>query len=128
MQYEFRQRAPVPPADLPQEAVNVVDELDEAELRAIIDYAQARKRFVHPHVTDQIEAKEGEELLRVEERNGYTEVVKSQRCADGCSECPHGPYLYHVREERRPERNPSPLDVSRQAPRVKNHIRTRLHP
>lgn len=95
--------APVPPEDLPPEAVEVLDELNEAELRAAIDYARARKRDIHPRVTDQIEAHEGEELIRVEERDGYTEVVKKQLCSDGCDDCPHGPFLYHVREEQVPD-------------------------
>ncbi|WP_166035512.1 hypothetical protein [Halorussus pelagicus] len=31
------------------------------------------------------------------EVDGYTEVVKEQPCAEGCENCPHGPYLYRVR-------------------------------
>lgn len=95
--------APVPPEELPPDAVEILDDLNEDELRAAIDYAQARERSIHPGVTDQIEAQEGEELIRVEERSGYTEVVKKQPCFDGCDDCPHGPYLYHVREEQLPD-------------------------
>jgi len=94
---------PVASGTLPDDVVEHIDDLDEAQLRAVIDYAQDRIRFVHPDVTEQIEAREGEEIVRIEERNGYTEVVKRQPCAEGCDNCPHGPYLYHVREERRPD-------------------------
>lgn len=34
------------------------------------------------------------------EHDGYTEMAKRQPCADGCPDCPHGTYLYHVREEK----------------------------
>lgn len=94
---------PVAPSTLPDDIVEAIDNLNEAQLRAVIDYAQDRMRFVHPSVTEQIEAREGEEIVRIEERNGYTEVVKRQPCAEGCTNCPHGPYLYHVNEEQRPD-------------------------
>ena len=94
---------PAPPPNLPAELVELLDGLDETELQAAIDYAQARRRFVHSDVTDRIEARPGEEILRVEERDGYTEVLKRLPCAEGCADCPHGPYLYHVYEEQRPE-------------------------
>lgn len=51
----------------------------------------------------EIEPGPGEEIVRIGERPGYTMVVKRQPCAEGCRNCPHGPYLYHVREEPRPE-------------------------
>lgn len=95
------EEAPVASRVLPSDVVDRVDGLDEPQLRALIDYAQNRMRLVHPDVTEQIEAREAEEIVRIAERPTYTEVVKRQPCAEGCKECPHGPYLYHVREERR---------------------------
>jgi hypothetical protein len=29
--------------------------------------------------------------------------VKQVYCPDGCEDCPHGPYLYHVTEEPLPD-------------------------
>ncbi|WP_254534845.1 hypothetical protein [Halomarina litorea] len=98
------EESPVAPSTLPDEVLEHIDDLDESQLRAVIDYAQKRMRFVHPDVTEQIENRNGEEIVRIEERTGYTEVVKRQPCAEGCAECPHGPFLYHVCEERSPDR------------------------
>ncbi|TKX83352.1 hypothetical protein EXE43_24715, partial [Halorubrum sp. SS5] len=50
-----------------------------------------------------VEAEDNEDILRVTEHEGHTEVVKQFRCADGCDDCPHGPYLYHVTEEPQPD-------------------------
>jgi len=91
---------PVAPTELRAEAVALIDDLSEAELRATIEYARDRLQFVHPEVTEQIEARDGEEIVRIEDRGAYTEVVKRQPCATGCDECPHEPILYHVTEER----------------------------
>lgn len=95
--------APEAPPELSTHTVEVIDQLDEEELRSIIDYARERREYIHPDITDQIESGPGEEIVRIEERTGYPEVVKKQPCAKGCDECPHGPFLYHVREESRPE-------------------------
>lgn len=95
--------APEPPQALPSDVVAVVDRLDETELRAVIDYAREREKYLHPTMTDQIETAPGEEILEVEERSGYTEVLKREPCGEDCGECPHGPYLYHVREQEGPD-------------------------
>jgi CO dehydrogenase/acetyl-CoA synthase alpha subunit len=91
--------APDPPRPLSQDVVELLDDLDEGELRAVVDYARKRLAEVHPTVTEQIEARADEEIVRVKERDAYTEVVKRQYCGEDCGECPH-PYLYHVTEER----------------------------
>lgn len=95
--------APAPPEELSSDTIEVLDELDEAQLRAVIDYARSRLRYVTPRVSDQIEPREGEEIVRIEERGGYIEVVKREPCAEGCEDCPHEPVLYHVRKERQPD-------------------------
>ena len=51
----------------------------------------------------QIEAQSGEEIVSIEDHGAYTSVVKRQDCAEGCKECPHGPYLYHVTLEEQIE-------------------------
>lgn len=94
---------PVAPSALPAAAVDVVDQLDEQELRAVIDYAQQRQQHLHPTITERIEPGPNEEIVRMEERSGYVEVVKKEPCGEDCADCPHGPYLYHVQEEEHPE-------------------------
>ncbi|MFC7071634.1 hypothetical protein ACFQJ7_09300 [Halovenus rubra] len=94
---------PEPPSMLPSTVVEAVDDLNEAELRAIIDYVHDRQEFLHTAVADQIEAAPGEEIIRIEERPGHTKVLKREPCGEKCQDCPHGPYLYHVREEARPD-------------------------
>jgi hypothetical protein len=94
---------PDPPSILPSEVVDVIDDLDEAELRAVLDYVHDRQEYVQTAVADKIEPAPGEEIVRIEERPGHTEVVKREPCGEDCEECPHGPFLYHVREEVRPD-------------------------
>ena len=94
---------PGAPSVLRADAVALIDNLGEAELRAVIEYARERLQFVHPNVSEQIEAREGEEIVCVEDRGSYTEVVKRRPCVDGCDECPHEPILYHVTKERQPD-------------------------
>lgn len=91
------------PDELPAGLVSEIQELDESELRAVIDYARSRISEIHPSVTDRLEEGPGEELITVENRGSYTEVVKRQSCPDGCPDCPHGPFLYHVTDEQRPD-------------------------
>lgn len=94
---------PVPPEALPEDAAKAISALNRPELRAAIDFAQRRDRYLRPEATNQIEPGPGEEIVRIEERPSHTLVAKLQPCADGCSDCPHGPYLYHVREVTRPD-------------------------
>jgi hypothetical protein len=94
---------PEPPTVLPSEAVDVIDGLTESELRAVIEYARDRQEYLHTAAADKIEPGPGEEIVRVEERTGYTEVLKREPCGEECEDCPHGPYLYHVREELHPD-------------------------
>lgn len=86
------------PKILPEEAVKVLNQLNEEELRAAIDYAQKRKSIVHPTITEQLEpVLDNRETLRIEERPGYVEVVLKGKGSES------SPELYHVQEEKRPE-------------------------
>jgi hypothetical protein len=93
---------PTPPTGLPDELVSDLEELTSEELRNAIIHA---RELLHAQEenTGPIEPSPNEDILRVTEHEGYTEVVKQFDCAQGCSECPHGPYLYHVTEEPRPD-------------------------
>ena len=91
---------PTPPSVLPSETIEAVRQLDEPELRAVIDFVQQRYVAVQSDITDKIRAHPGEEIVRMERKDGYTAVVKRQPCGRNCSNCPHGPFLYHVWEDR----------------------------
>jgi hypothetical protein len=90
-----------PPGDgLPEAVIDAVDELSEQQLRKLISYTRERIASTYEPVIESIEASDNETILRKAQREGYVEVVKTRTCRDGCAECPHGPYLYHVRRER----------------------------
>ena len=93
---------PTPPEGLPESLLGDLDELTSEQLRKTIIYARELLQ-ASDEAGSPIEPKPGEEIIRVTEHGGYTEVVKRFRCANGCSDCPHGPYLYHVTEEPRPD-------------------------
>jgi hypothetical protein len=88
---------------LPESLVRRLDGLTPRELRRVVDYAQRRLRERHSSVSTEIAAGPGEEILTVDERSAYTEVVKREPCGEDCDGCPHGPYVYHVYEEVKPD-------------------------
>ncbi|WP_049982587.1 hypothetical protein [Halorubrum sp. BV1] len=98
---------PTPPEGLPSGLAADLRELSPSELRATIVHAQELLRS-HGETDSPIEPEPGDDILRVTEHDGYTEVVKQTRCADGCADCPHGPYLYHVIDEPRPDGSHAP--------------------
>ncbi|MFW6435348.1 MAG: hypothetical protein ACOCY1_03110 [Halovenus sp.] len=95
---------PTPPEGLPDRLVSDLRELSDEELRMAIIHAQELLQAHGEHPSG-IEPGPGEDIIRVSEHEeeGYTEVVKTVNCVEGCDNCPHGPYLYHVTEEPRPE-------------------------
>ncbi|MEF8813205.1 MAG: hypothetical protein V5A55_05245 [Halovenus sp.] len=97
-----RSEAPTPPEGLPDDIVADLDQLTPEELRKTIIHARELLQS-HEEVESPVGPNAGEDIIRVDEREGYTEVVKQVTCGEGCEDCPHGPYLYHVREEQRPE-------------------------
>lgn len=93
---------PTPPDGLPDAVATELADLSSEELRNAIVHAQELLRSRNER-SSPVEPGAGEDVLRVTDREGYTEVVKRVTCADGCDKCPHGPYLYHVTEESRPD-------------------------
>ncbi|MGQ3330278.1 hypothetical protein [Halorubrum sp. FL23] len=93
---------PTPPEGLPPKVVSALTECTPEELRKAIVHAQ---ELLHHHGEAElpVSAEVNDDILRVTEHEGYTEVVKEFYCADGCDDCPHGPYLYHVTEEPHPD-------------------------
>lgn len=96
------------PPNLPADVAARLDELDDPQLRAAADYARSSLPST-PTPAELVEERPGEEIVEIRERDGLTEVVKRQPCAEGCPECPHGPYLYEVwvRPPFGDERSPS---------------------
>lgn len=96
---------PTPPEGLPDRLAVELGEASPEELRTAIVHARELLRFREERELP-IEPEPGEDVVRVTEHEGYTEVVKRHRCEEGCEECPHGPYLYHVTEEPQPDGEP----------------------
>ena len=90
---------PTPPDVLPSSIATTLSKLDDESLRAVLDYGQALLNSrIDP--ASKIEAGPNEEIVSIEDHGTHTTVIKRQDCTDGCDECPHGPYLYHVQSER----------------------------
>lgn len=94
--------APSVPSGVPASLSAKLVDLNEGQLRAVAGFVQRLIDRRHP-ISEDIEPQEGEEIVRVEEGEYYTTVLKRQPCADGCEDCPHGLYLYHVRRESHPD-------------------------
>lgn len=93
---------PTPPTDFSEEIASTLQQLSIHDLRETIIYAQELLQY-HHEPTKQIEPAPGEEIVELTEHPGYTLVVKRQPCGNECEECPHGPYVYHVKRERHPD-------------------------
>lgn len=91
--------SPTPPEGLPPKLVEQLQNSTPEELRKAIVHAQELLHY-HEETELPVDAEAGDDdVVRVTEHEGYTEVVNQFRCAEGCDDCPHGPYLYHVTEE-----------------------------
>jgi hypothetical protein len=95
---EDRSAPPEPPEDFPPEIAEMLCELNTHDLRETIIYAQEILESRH-EPTLQVQPTTGEQIVSITDHGGYMEVVKRQPCTEGCEECPHGPYLYHVTRE-----------------------------
>lgn len=93
---------PTPPEKLPEDIAAELARLSGEGLRNAIIHAQELLRS-RDETSSPVDPDPGEDVLRLTEHDGYTEVVTRVTCADSCDDCPHGPYLYHVTEEPRPE-------------------------
>lgn len=86
---------PESPENIPSQVVTVLEESNDSQLRDIIHYAQ---QLLHDHTsfTDAIEAREGEELVRMENYDTYTIVVVERPAETGEA---RGPFAYRVQRE-----------------------------
>ena len=89
-----------PSAELPDDLATQLQEMDTATLQAVITYAQSLLPPT-PSISEFLD-EEAENVVDVLDHDGYTTVKKMEPCAEGCEDCPHGPYLYRVRVERSP--------------------------
>jgi hypothetical protein len=84
-----------PPESISTEVAAALEESSDAELRAVIHYAQ-RLLAEHPPLTDEIASREGEELVRMEDHGAYTYVVVERPDETGEN---RGPFAYQVHWE-----------------------------
>lgn len=84
-----------PPDDVPEEVTSILEGSSDSQLREIIHYAQQLLRD-HPPLTDAIEAREGEELVRMEDHGAYTVVIVERPDETGEA---RGPFAYRVKWE-----------------------------
>lgn len=88
--------APEPPSSLSDDLVEAIDELTALELRSVIEYARARVDYLQAPISDLIEPADDEEIVRIDDQDIYTIVVKGEKCDEGCADCPHDPHVYVV--------------------------------
>lgn len=84
-----------PTDEIPDACVHILEESTDTQLREIIDYAQKLLRD-KPSLTDAIESREGEELVRIEDHGAYTLVIAERANETGAA---RGPFAYRVRWE-----------------------------
>jgi len=84
-----------PPDDIPAEVTAVLRDSNDSQLRDIIEYAQQLLR-ARPPLTDTIEPRAGEEVVRMEDHGAYTLVVVEHPAETGDA---RGPFAYMVRWE-----------------------------
>lgn len=84
-----------PSGALPEELTAALVESSDRQLREVIHYAQ-QLLSDHPPLTDAIEAREGEKLIRIDDQGAYTIVIVERPDATGEA---RGPFAYRVRWE-----------------------------
>ena len=84
-----------PPKAVPEELIAVLQNSADSQLREIINYAQQLLRE-HPSITDAVESRHGEELVRVKDHGVYTIAIVVH--PDEPDEA-RGPFAYRVRWE-----------------------------
>ncbi|GAB7012824.1 hypothetical protein [Halolamina salina] len=80
------------PDGIPKDVAATLEGCSDAELREIVHYAQ-QLLDAHPPLTDAIESRPGEDLLRVEDHGTYTIAVVERPDERGDA---RGPFAYRV--------------------------------
>lgn len=84
-----------PPEDVPKSVVRELEKSSDRQLREIIHFAQ-RLLQEPPSRTGTIEARQGEELVRIDDHGGYKHVIVERPDASGEA---RGPFAYRVQWE-----------------------------
>lgn len=82
-----------PPDGLPDSVVTALTESSDRQLRETIHYAQSLLGE-QPPITEAIDARQAEELLRIEEQDGYTIAIVERPDETGVD---RGPFAYRVK-------------------------------
>lgn len=93
---------PTPPDELPEQVVEAVTSLSSAQLRKLIEFAQSRLRITESSISELIEPKENEEIVRIKDYGYYCVVVKrktGETDQEAASEPPHA-YVVTIEPER----------------------------
>ncbi|PSP78065.1 hypothetical protein BRC81_08390 [Halobacteriales archaeon QS_1_68_20] len=86
---------PDPPEEVPDEVLRTLEGSSDRQLREIIHYAQHLLRD-HAPLTEAIDERDGENLVRIDEHGAYKTVVVERPNATGEA---RGPFAYHVQWE-----------------------------
>jgi hypothetical protein len=84
-----------PPDDVPEAITDELEACSNSQLREVIHYAQ-QLLGEHPPLTDAIEPREGEEIVRIDDHGTYTSVVVER--PEETDEA-RGPFAYRVQWE-----------------------------
>jgi hypothetical protein len=84
-----------PPEDVPEELIAVLQNSVDSQLREITNYAHRLLRE-HLPITDAVESRHGEELVRVEDHGAYTIAIVVRPDESGEA---RGPFAYRVKWE-----------------------------
>jgi len=84
-----------PPDDIPSEVITALEGCSDGELREVIHYAQ-QLLWEQPPLTDAIESRPEEDLVRVEDHDAYKLAVVERPAETGEA---RGPFAYMVRWE-----------------------------
>jgi hypothetical protein len=84
-----------PPDGIPDSVAETLAKSDDAQLRAVIHYAQRLLHADQP-LTDEIEPREGERIVRTEDHGAYTFVVVERENETGGD---RGPFAYRLKFE-----------------------------
>lgn len=81
-----------PPESVSEDVITALEGYDDTQLREVIHYAQ-RLLQQHPALTDAIESRPGEALVRTEDHGAYTIAVVERPDEAGGA---RGPFAYRV--------------------------------
>jgi len=86
---------PTPPETAPESVVTALNESSDKQLRELIRYAQ-QLLGEHPPITEAIESRPKEDLVRIEDHGAYTVAVVERPSETGDA---RGPFAYRVKWE-----------------------------